>query len=428
MFNYLKNIQSLQELKNRVLFLLLGIIVYRFGAHIPIPGVDAQKLFELLQKQQNNILGLFNFFSGGALLRVSVFALGIMPYISASIIIQLFSSVSPKLEQLKKEGEQGRRKINQYTRFFTLLLSIIQAFGMTKFFLASGIAIYSGFTFYLIIVLSFVTGTMFLMWLGEQITERGIGNGISLIIFTGILAGLLPALARTMEQIREGEINPFSAIIIVLLVAGVIYFVVFVEKAQRKIAVYYANRQHSKKFNTSQSTHLPLKINMSGVIPPIFASSIILFPATLAQWFGNSTHLQWLTKISLMLSQGQPLHIIIFSIGILFFSFFFTALVFNPKETSDNLKKSGAFIPGLRPGDQTAKYIDEVMTRLTLIGSIYVILVCLLPEFMNLYWHVPFYFGGTSLLIIVVVTIDFIAQVQAYLLSQQYSSFFKKSK
>ena len=428
MVNNLPSFSVFKELKSRVFFVLLGILVYRLGAHIPVPGINPSALANLFSHQQNNILGLFNLFSGGALSRLTIFALGIMPYISASIIIQLFSSVSPKLEELKKEGEAGRRKINQYTRYGTLFLAIVQSIGMTKFLLSSGITLYSGFSFYVITVTTLVTGTMFLMWLGEQITERGIGNGISLIIFSGIVAGLPSAIARTLEQFRQGQLSFVAIVVIMALIISVFYFIVYVEKAQRKIAVHYAQRLQGRRQVGSSATHLPLKINMAGVIPPIFASSLILFPASIAQWFGNTPGFYWLSDISLVLSQGQPLHILIFSSAIIFFSFFFTALVFNPKETAENLKKSGAYIQGIRPGEQTAKYIDQVMTRLTFIGSIYITLVCLLPEFLHMAWHVPFYFGGTSLLIIIVVTMDFIAQIQAHIMSHQYQGIMKKAK
>lgn len=415
------------ELKKRLLFILIAILIYRLGAHIPVPGLDPERLANLFNQQQNNILGLFNMFSGGALSRLTVFALGIMPYISASIIIQLFSAVLPQLEQLKKEGEVGRRKINQYTRYGTLLLAVFQAVGMAKFLANSEIAITPDISFYFIATVTLTTGTMFLMWLGEQMTERGIGNGISLIIFAGILSGLPAALGRTFEQVRQGQLQAITLILIVAIIVAVTAVVIFIERAQRRIAVHYAKRQQGRQVYAAQRNHLPLKINMAGVIPPIFASSIILFPATIAQWFGKGKGMEWLGDLGLQLSQGQPLHILVFTIAIIFFCFFYTALVFNPKETADNLKKSGGFIPGIRPGQQTAEYIDKVMTRLTLIGAVYITLVCLLPEFMNIAWHVPFYFGGTSLLIIVVVVMDFIAQIQSLLMSHQYESLIKKA-
>lgn len=422
-----KKQSGIQELKSRLLFVFLGLVVYRIGAHIPVPGLDAARLAELFNSGSQGILGLFNLFSGGALQRLSVFALGIMPYISASIIIQLMTVVSPKLEQLKKEGDSGRRKISQYTRYGTLFLATFQAFGMAKFLAGSGTAYYTGFGFYLTTVVTLVTGTMFLMWLGERITERGVGNGISLIIFAGIVSGLPNAISNTFEQVRQGLMNPIALIMLIAILLFVTAFVVFVERGQRRITVNYAKRQIGNKIYAGQKSHLPLKINMAGVIPPIFASSLILFPATISQWFSQDNAGGWLTDISLALSPGQPLYILIFGGLILFFSFFYTALVFNPRETADNLKRSGALIPGLRPGDQTANFIDKVMTRLTLVGGLYIMSVSLLPEFLILAWQVPFNFGGTSLLIIVVVVMDFIAQVQAHLMSQQYESLLKKA-
>lgn len=415
------------DLKARILFLLTAIFIFRFGSYIPVPGLNPMRLAELFNAQQNNIIGLFNMFSGGALMRFSVFALGIMPYISASIIIQLMTVISPSLSELRKEGESGQRKINKYTRYGTAALATFQAVGVSKMLVANNIAIAPGVSFYLTTVVTLVTGTMFLMWLGEQVTERGIGNGISMIIFAGIVAGLPSALGKTFEQVREGQLQVVVLLIILAAIVGVVAFVVFMERAQRRIAINYARRMQGGKMYSAQSTHLPLKINMSGVIPPIFASSLILFPATLAQWFGHGKGMTWLSTLSVSLQNGQPLHMLLFGIGIIFFCFFYTALVFNPKETADNLKKSGAFIPGIRPGEQTAKYIDTVMTRLTLAGSIYVALVCLLPEFLILTWNVPFYFGGTSLLIIVVVVMDFMAQVQAHMMSYQYDSLLKKA-
>lgn len=418
---------GLSELKHRLLFVLLGIIVYRIGAHIPVPGIDPARLAEIFNHQTNNIIGLVNMFSGNALVRLTVFALGIMPYISASIIMQLMTIISPSLEQLKKEGEQGRRKINQYTRYGTVLLSFIQAVGMSKWLVSQGAAIDPGFVFYFTAVITLVTGTMFLMWLGEQITERGIGNGISLIIFAGIVSGFPSAIAKTLEQVRQGQLQFFALIIIVALVIAVTAFVVFVERAQRQIKVNYPQRQQGRKLYAAQSSHLPLKINMAGVIPPIFASSIILLPGFLAQWFGNIKGMEWVNDVGIALSPGQPLYLILFTSAIVFFCFFYTALVFNPRETADNLKKSNAIIPGLRPGEQTARYIDGVMTRLTLVGAIYISIVALLPEFMTVTWHVQFYFGGTSLLIVVVVIMDFIAQLQAQMMSHQYESLLKKA-
>jgi len=418
---------GLTELKQRLFFVLIALIVYRIGAHIPVPGLDPERLANLFNQQSNNIIGLFNMFSGGALSRLTVFAIGIMPYISASIIIQLLTVVSPSLEQLKKEGEAGRRIINQYTRYGTVILATLQAIGMAKWLASQGIALNPGFTFYFTATVTLVTGSVFLMWLGEQITERGVGNGISLIIFTGIVSGLPAAIARSLDQVRQGQTEFLVLVMIAIAVVLVTAFVVFMERGQRRIAVNYPQRQQGRKIYAAQSSHLPLKINMAGVIPPIFASSIIMLPATLAQWFGNSKSLSWISDIGFALSPGQPAYLLLFTFAIIFFCFFYTALVFNPRETAENLKKSGAFIPGIRPGEQSARYIDSVMTRLTLVGSIYLVLVALLPEFMILTWHVPFYFGGTSLLIIVVVIMDFMAQIQALMMSQQYESLLKKA-
>ncbi len=418
---------GLAELKRRLLYVLLGLIVFRLGAHVPVPGLNPQRLANLFNNQTNTILGMFNMFSGGALSKLTVFALSVMPYISASIIIQLLTAVSPKLEQLKKEGESGRRKINQYTRYGTLVLAFFQALGISKWLASEGIALDPGFTFYFTATITLVTGTLFLMWLGEQMTERGIGNGISLIITAGILSALPSAIARTLQQVREGQMSVLAIILIIALILVVTGFVVFMERGQRRITVNYAKRQQGRKIYAAQTSHLPLKINMSGVIPPIFASSLILLPGTLAQFFGNTKGLEWLSNVSLLLSPTQPLYMMCYAFLIIFFCFFYTALVFNPKETADNLKKSGAFIPGIRPGEQTAKYIDSVMSRLTLIGAIYLAIVALLPEFMIIAWHVPFFFGGTSLLIIVVVLMDFMAQMQALLMSYQYESLMKKS-
>lgn len=419
--------QGIADLKRRLLFVLLAIIVFRVGSYIPVPGLNPLRLQELFNAQQSNIIGLFNMFSGGALMRFSVFALGIMPYISASIIIQLLTVITPQLSELKKEGEAGQRKINKYTRYGTLLLATFQAIGISKMLAAHDIALSSGMAFYFTTTLTLVTGTMFLMWLGEQVTERGIGNGISLIIFAGIVAGLPSAIGKTLEQVREGQLQVIGLLLIIVAIVAVVAFVVFVERGQRRITINYARRMQGGRMYSAKSSHLPLKINMSGVIPPIFASSIILFPATIAQWFGHGKGMEWLGTLGVALQQGQPLHMALFAAAIIFFCFFYTALVFNPRETADNLKKSGAFIPGIRPGDQTAKYIDNVMTRLTLVGAIYVTLVCLLPEVMILTWNVPFYFGGTSLLIIIVVVMDFMAQVQAHIMSYQYESLLKKA-
>lgn len=415
------------DLKRRLLFVLLAILVFRIGSYIPVPGLNPQRLQDLFNAQQNNIIGLFNMFSGGALMRFSIFALGIMPYISASIIMQLLTVLSPQLSEWRKEGEAGQRKINKYTRYGTLFLAMFQAIGISKMLASQGIALDPGFTFYFTTTLTLVTGTLFLMWLGEQVTERGIGNGISIIIFAGIVAGLPSAIGKTLEQVREGQLQVIALLLIIVAIVAVVAFVVFVERGQRRITINYARRMQGGNVYSAKSSHLPLKINMAGVIPPIFASSIILFPATIAQWFGNGKGMEWLATLGVALQQGQPLHMLLFAIAIIFFCFFYTALVFNPKDTADNLKKSGAFIPGIRPGEQTAKYIDSVMGRLTLAGSIYVTLVCLLPEFMILTWNVPFYFGGTSLLIIVVVVMDFMAQVQAHIMSYQYESLLKKA-
>jgi preprotein translocase subunit SecY len=416
------------DLWHRLGFLLGALVVYRIGAHIPVPGIDPVQLSELFNSQQGGILGVFNLFSGGALSRFTLFALGIMPYISASIIMQLMTHAIPALEQLKKEGEAGRRKITQYTRYGTLLLALFQALGMTIALESQpGLVIDPGMMFRLTSVMTLVTGTMFLMWLGEQITERGLGNGISIIIFAGIAAGLPSALGGLFELVRTGAMHPLTSIVICFLVVLVTGFVVFVERGQRKILVNYAKRQVGNKVYGGQSSHLPLKLNMAGVIPPIFASSIILFPATAAGWFAASEGMTWLKDMAATLSPGQPIYVMLYAAAIVFFCFFYTALVFNSKETAENLKKSGAFVPGYRPGDQTARYIDKILMRLTLVGAVYITLVCLLPEFLILKWNVPFYFGGTSLLIIVVVTMDFMAQVQAYLMSHQYESLLKKA-
>lgn len=416
------------DLKRRLVFLVMALVVYRLGTHIPVPGIDPDQLSMLFQQNQGGILGLFNMFSGGALSRFSILALGIMPYISASIIMQLLTVIVPSLEAIKKEGEAGRRKITQYTRYGTLVLALFQAVGISVALESQpGLVIDPGMLFRVTTVISLVTGTMFLMWLGEQITERGLGNGISIIIFAGIVAGLPSALAGLFELVRTGAMAVLSSLVIVVLVVLVTAFVVFVERGQRRITVNYAKRQVGNKLYGGQSSHLPLKLNMSGVIPPIFASSIILFPATLTSWFATGESMLWMRDIAAALSPGQPLYITLYALAIVFFTFFYTALVFNSRETADNLKKSGAFIPGIRPGEQTARYIDRILSRLTLAGAIYITLVCLLPEFLVLRWNVPFYFGGTSLLIIVVVTMDFMAQVQSYIMSHQYDSLLKKA-
>ncbi len=416
------------DLKRRLVFLVLALVVYRLGTHIPVPGINPDALADLFRQNQGGILGLFNMFSGGALSRFSIFALGIMPYISASIIMQLMSVVVPSLEALKKEGESGRRKITQYTRYGTVVLALVQAVGISVALESQqGLVIDPGMLFRFTTVVTLVTGTMFVMWLGEQITERGLGNGISILIFAGIVAGLPAALAALLDLVRTNAMSVLSALFIVALVVLVTAFVVFVERGQRKITVNYAKRQVGNKVYGGQSSHLPLKLNMAGVIPPIFASSIILFPATITSWFSSSENMRWLSDLAAALSPRQPLYITLYSAAIIFFCFFYTALVFNSRETADNLKKSGAFVPGIRPGEQTARYIDKILMRLTLAGAIYITLVCLLPEFLVMRWNVPFYFGGTSLLIIVVVTMDFMAQVQAYMMSHQYDSLLKKA-
>ncbi|MGJ8618864.1 MAG: preprotein translocase subunit SecY [Methylophilaceae bacterium] len=426
--NLLKSFGKMSELKSRLWFVLGALVVFRLGSHIPVPGIDPVVLKQLFDSQSGGILGMFNMFSGGSLERFAIFALGIMPYISASIIMQLLTVVSPKLEQLKKEGEAGRRTITKYTRYGTVALATFQALGIAIAFEGqAGLVLDPGMAFRLTTVVTLVGGTMFLMWLGEQITERGIGNGISIIIFAGIVAGLPKAIGSTLELARTGAFSIPLVVFLFVMVVLVTALVVFVERGQRKITVNYAKRQVGNKVMGGQTTHLPLKLNMAGVIPPIFASSIILFPASLAGWFGSSDSMYWLKDLSGAISPGQPIYILLFASAILFFCFFYTALVFNPKETADNLKKSGAFIPGIRPGEQTAKYIDKIMGRLTLIGAIYITLVCLLPEFLSLKFNTPFYFGGTSLLIIVVVTMDFMAQVQSHLMSHQYEGLLKKA-
>ena len=420
------------DLRRRLVFLLLALVVYRIGAHIPVPGIDPDQLKQLFNSQSGGILNLFNMFSGGALSRFTVFALGIMPYISASIVMQLATYVVPSLEALKKEGEAGRRKITQYTRYGTLGLAIFQSLGIAVALEASaGLVINPGFGFRMTAVVSLTAGTMFLMWLGEQITERGLGNGISILIFAGIAAGLPSALGGLFELVRTGAMGPLVAMLIVALVALVTWFVVFVERGQRKILVNYARRQVGNKVYGGQSSHLPLKLNMAGVIPPIFASSIILLPATIIGWFSSGESgnvvVTFFMDVAAALTPGQPVYIMFYAAAIIFFCFFYTAMVFNSRETADNLKKSGAFIPGIRPGDQTARYIDRILLRLTFVGALYITCVCLLPEFLILKYNVPFYFGGTSLLIIVVVTMDFMAQVQNYMMSQQYESLLKKA-
>jgi len=415
------------ELINRLGFLLLAIIVYRIGTHIPVPGINPNRLAALFEKSQGTILGLFNMFSGGALERMSILALGIMPYISASIIMQLLSTITPQLEQLKKEGEAGRRKITQYTRYLTLVLASIQAVGMSLGLAGQNLAFASNLSFHFVASVSLITGSIFLMWLGEQITERGIGNGISMLIFAGIAAGFPSAIGQAIEQTRQGELNIFVLFVIALVALVVVAFVVFIERGQRRITINYAKRQQGRTSYAAQVSHLPLKINMSGVIPAIFASSILLFPASIAQWLGQSNGFSWLQEVAMMLSPGQPLNIILFAVLIIFFSFFYTAMMFNPREVAENLKRSGALIPGIRPGDMSARYIDGVLMRLTLFGAIYIAAVCLLPQFLVVLFNVPFYLGGTSLLIVVVVVMDFVAQIQSHLMSHRYESLMKKS-
>ncbi len=424
---------GMNGLRNKIFFVLGALIVYRLGTHIPVPSIDPVALAAMFEQQKGTILDMFNMFSGGALERLSIFALGIMPYISASIIMQLLTVVSPTLEQLKKEGEQGRRKITQYTRYGTVVLATFQALGVaialeSQNVNGMSVVIDPGLLFRLTAVITLVGGTIFLMWLGEQITERGIGNGISLIIFAGIVAGLPSALGGTFEQVNTGAMHAITVFILLALVAAVIAFVVFVERGQRRIPVHYAQKMRGRKLYGGQESHLPLKLNMAGVIPPIFASSIILFPATLGGWFGTAEGLGWLKDIATTMSPGQPLYILFYALAIIFFCFFYTAIVFNPKETADNLRKSGAYLPGIRPGAQTARHIDSIMGRLTLAGAIYITAVCLLPEFLILYWNVPFYFGGTSLLIIVIVVMDFMTAVQAQMQSHQYEGMMKKAK
>jgi preprotein translocase subunit SecY len=425
--------KAVSDLKSKILFVLGALIVYRLGTHIPVPSIDPVALAAMFEQQKGTILDMFNMFSGGALERLSIFALGIMPYISAAIIMQLLTVVSPKLEQLKKEGEHGRRKITQYTRLGTVVLATFQGLGVaialeSQNINGMSVVVDPGFVFKLTAVTTLVGGTIFLMWLGEQITERGIGNGISLIIFAGIVAGLPSALGGTFEQVNTGALHAITVFVLLALVFAVIAFVVFVERGQRRIPVHYAQKMRGRKLYGGQESHLPLKLNMAGVIPPIFASSIILFPATLGGWFGTAENMGWLKDIATTMSPGQPLYILLYAMAIIFFCFFYTAIVFNPNETADNLRKSGAYLPGIRPGPQTARHIDGIMGRLTLAGAIYITAVCLLPEFLILYWNVPFYFGGTSLLIIVIVVMDFMTQIQAQMQSTQYEGMMKKAK
>jgi preprotein translocase subunit SecY len=422
------NQAGMGELFSRLKFLFLAIVVYRIGTHIPVPGINPVQLEALFNQNSDTILGMFNMFSGGALERMSILALGIMPYISASIIMQLMTAVSPQLEQLKKEGEAGRRKISQYTRWGTLALASVQATGMSVGMASQGLFFDGGVYTLFVAIASLVTGAMFMMWLGEQITERGIGNGISMLIFAGIVAGLPSAIAQSIEQARQGELNILVLLMVLILAFAVIWLIVLIERGQRRITINYAKRQQGRRMMQAQSSHLPLKINMAGVIPAIFASSILLFPASIAQWFSQSTEgASWLQDVAFLIGPGQPLNIILFTVMIVFFCFFYTALMFNPTEVADNLKRSGAFLPGIRPGEQTAKYIDKVLTRLTLFGSAYMAAVCLLPQALIVVANVPFYLGGTSLLIVVVVVMDFMSQVQSHLLSSQYGDVMKKA-
>lgn len=421
------NQKGLGELWARLGFLFMAIIIYRIGTHIPVPGFDPDRLAELFTQNQGTFLGLFNMFSGGALERMSILALGVMPYISASIIMQLLSATVPTLEQLKKEGDSGRRKINQYTRYGTVLLALIQGTAMSVGFASQGLAYEVNSLFYMVAIASLVAGAVFLMWLGEQITERGIGNGISMLIFAGIVAGIPGAIGQALESARQGDLNPLTLIVVLVIAIAVVYFVVFIERGQRRLTVNYAQRQGRQAYN-AQASHLPLKVNMAGVIPAIFASSLLLFPTSISQWFGQGVNAPtWLQDAALLIGPGQPLYVLLFSGLIIFFSFFYTALMYDPREVAGNLKKGGAYLPGIRPGEHTAKYIDSVTTRLTLIGGIYITLICLMPQFLNVYFNVPFYLGGTSLLIAVVVTMDFMAQVQSHLMSQQYDSLMKKA-
>ena len=415
------------ELRQRLFFLIGALIVYRIGTYIPVPGIDQNALQNFFEEQSGTILSMFNMFSGGALERLSIFALGIFPYISCSIVMQMASVTIPTLKELKKEGESGRRKITQYTRYGTVFLAAFQSFGASIALQNQGVVVNPGFNFLFTACVTLVTGTMFLMWLGEQITERGIGNGISMIILASIISGLPSAIGGTLELANTGEISSALVLILLMLVIAVTTFVVFVERGQRRIPVNYAKKQQGRRMMQGQSTHLPFKINMSGVIPPIFASSIILFPATIASWFGTSEGFDWLQDIAATLAPGQPVYILLYAGLIMFFCFFYTSLVFDSKDTADNLQRSGAFMPGIRPGRQTAEYIDKVLTRLTFWGGLYIMLVCLIPEFMILYFRVPFYFGGTSLLIIVVVAMDFMAQLQALMMSKQYEGLMKKA-
>lgn len=418
---------GLGELWARLRFLLLALLVYRIGAHIPVPGINPDSLAALFERNRDTIISMFNMFTGGALERMSIFALGIMPYISASIIMQLLTVVSPHLEQLKKEGEAGRRKMTQYTRYGTLLLALIQAFALSAGLASQNVAFDTGVSFYFVAVVTLTSGTIFMMWLGEQITERGVGNGISMLIFAGIVAGLPSAIGQSFESARQGELSIIALLLIALLAIAIVAFIVFIERGQRRITINYAKRQQGRKVFQAQSSHLPLKVNMAGVIPVIFASSLLLFPGSLGNWFGSSDGMEWMQDIALLLSPGQPLYLILFSAAVIFFCYFYTAVTFNPKDVAENLKRSGAFIPGIRPGEQTSRYIDGVSARLTFFGALYITAVSLLPQAMVIAANVPFHFGGTSILIVVVVVMDFMAQVQSHLMSHQYSSLMKKA-
>lgn len=418
---------GVQELVRRLLFVLLALLVYRIGTHIPVPGINPDRLAQLFEQNQGGILELFNMFSGGALERMSILALGVMPYITSSIIMNLLTAMDPRLEQLKKEGEAGRRKITQYTRYGTVAIALVQGWGMSVGLASQGLSYVTGFGFYFVATVSLVTGAVFMMWLGEQITERGVGNGISLLIFAGIVAGFPAAIGQSFESARQGDINIIALLVIAALAVGVVAFVVYIERGQRRITVNYAKRQQGRKVFQAQSSHLPLKVNMAGVIPAIFASSLLLAPASLATWFGQSPGMEWLQEVSLALSPGNFLYILLFAAGIIFFCFFYTALMFNPKEIAENLKRQGAYVPGIRPGQQTAKYIDDITTRLTMFGSVYIALVCLLPELLVVGFNITFTLGGTALLIVVVVSMDFMAQIQSHLMSSQYAKLMEKS-
>ncbi len=419
--------KGLSELRNRLLFVLIALLIYRMGTHIPVPGINPERLAALFDQQQGGILDLFNMFSGGALERMSILALSVVPYITSSIIMNLMTMMYPTLQQLRKEGESGRRKITQYTRYGTLFIALIQGTSLSVTLANQGLAFSTGFSFFFVATTTLVTGALFMMWLGEQITERGVGNGISLIIFSGIVSGFPSAIGQSFEAARQGDINIIALLSIAIFAVMIVAFVVFVERGQRRITVNYAKRQQGRRVFQGQSSHLPLKINMAGVIPAIFASSLLLAPASMAQWFGNSPGMDWLQQVSLVLSPGQPLYIMMFAAGIVFFSFFYTAIMFDPKDVAENLKRQGAYVPGIRPGQQTAHYIDNVITRLTVFGALYVTLVCLLPEFMIVAFNITFQLGGTALLIVVVVAMDFMSQVQAHLMSSQYAKLMEKS-